>query len=96
MLNYLRIMLDVKQNSPFPFQIFAIFKVKAFLTYTDSDFYLYYVCAPRHGAADNAVVYTFARVLYSLSKKTGFRIKNYGLSLAALEKMLIFVKSYLA
>jgi hypothetical protein len=39
------------------------------LTSTDSDFYLYYVYAPRHGAADNAVVYTFARVLYLLSKK---------------------------
>lgn len=61
-------MLDVKQNSPFFFQIFALFKVKALLTSTDSDFYLYYVCAPRHDVADNAVVYTFARVLYPLSK----------------------------
>ena len=51
------------------FQIFALFKVNALLTSTDSDFYLYYVCAPRHDVADNAVVYTFARVLYSLSKK---------------------------
>jgi hypothetical protein len=65
----LEIVQDVKQNSPFPFQIFALFKVKAFLTSTDSDFYLYYVCAPRHDVADNAVVYTFARVLYPLSKK---------------------------
>lgn len=80
----------------FPFRFLPFLKVKAFLNYTDSDFYLYYVCAPRHDVADNAVVYTFARVLYPLSKKTGFRIKNYGLSLAALEKMLIFVKSYLA
>lgn len=37
------------------------------------------------------------RVFYiRYQKKTGFCIKNYGLSLAALEKMLIFVKSYLA
>lgn len=78
-----------------PFRFLPFLKVKAFLTSTDSVFYLYYVCAPRHDVADNAVVYTFARVLYLLSKN-GFRIKKYGLSLAALEKMLIFVKSYLA
>ena len=52
-----------------PFRFLSFLKVKALLTSTDSDFYLYYVCAPRHDVADNAVVYTFARVLYPLSKK---------------------------
>ena len=52
----------------FPFRFLPFLKVKAFLTSTDSDFYLYYVCAPRHDVADNVVVYTFARVLYLLSK----------------------------
>lgn len=85
----------LSKTAHFPFRFLPFLKVKAFLTSTNSDFYLYYVCAPRHGAADNAVVYTFARVLYLLSK-TGFCIKNYSSSLAALEKMLIFVKSYLA
>lgn len=42
-------------------------------------------------------LFILLRVFYiCYQKKTGFRIKNYGLSLAALEKMLIFVKSYLA
>lgn len=42
-------------------------------------------------------LFILLRVFYiRYQKKTGFRIKNYGLSLAALEKMLIFVKSYLA
>lgn len=58
----------LSKTAHFPFRFLPFLKVKAFLTSTDSDFYLYYVCAPRHGAADNAVVYTFARVLYLLSK----------------------------
>lgn len=86
----------LSKTARFSFRFLPFLKVKAFLTSTDSDFYLYYVYAPRHDAADNAVVYTFARVLYPLSKKRVSVSKNYGLSLAALEKMLIFVKSYLA
>lgn len=41
-------------------------------------------------------LFILLRVFYICCQKNGFHIKNYGLSLAALEKMLIFVKSYLA
>ena len=41
-------------------------------------------------------LFILLRVFYIRYQKNGFRIKKYGLSLAALEKMLIFVKSYLA
>lgn len=41
-------------------------------------------------------LFILLRVFYIYCQKTGFCIKNYSLSLAALEKMLIFVKSYLA
>ncbi len=41
-------------------------------------------------------LFKLLRVFYIHYQKTGFCIKNYGSSLAALEKMLIFVKSYLA
>lgn len=58
----------LSKTAHFPFKFLPFLKVKALLTSTDSDFYLYYVCVPRHDVADNAVVYTFARVLYLLSK----------------------------
>ena len=41
-------------------------------------------------------LFILLRVFYIYCQKTGFCIKNYGLSLVALEIMLIFVKSYLA
>lgn len=88
----------LSKTAHFSFRFLPFLKVKALLTSTDSDFYLYYIMFMHLVMVPQIMpLFILLRVFYiRYQKKTGFRIKNYGLSLAALEKMLIFVKSYLA
>lgn len=87
----------LSKTAHFPFRFLPFLKVKAFLTSTDSDFYLYYIMFMHLVMVPQIIpLFILLRVFYIRYQKTGFCVKNYGLSLAALEKMLIFVKSYLA
>lgn len=63
----------LSKTAHFFFQIFAIFKVKAFLTSTDSDFYLYYIMFMHLVMVPQIMpLFILLRVFYIRYQKNGF------------------------